>query len=107
MTDTTTTRYRCTVCGAIRATLESAQAHVAKKHAHGVAGLLDRRTTRSGVEVGLYDGLAAGMDTDGGRWQTVCEKHGWVISHTTKALAVRFLPVPEEWCEKCAGTEPE
>lgn len=36
------------------------------------------RTT--GTHVGIYDGIEAGMDTDGGRWQTVCEEHGSVIS---------------------------
>lgn len=36
------------------------------------------RTT--GTHVGIYDGEEAGMDTDGGRWQTVCEEHGSVIS---------------------------
>lgn len=50
---------------------------------------------------GVYDGEAAGMDTEAGRWQTVCEEHGTVISHATKRLAREFGPHAEEWCEEC------
>lgn len=67
-----------------------------------VAGL--RRTYRNpltGGWNGVYDGEAAGMDTEAGRWQTVCEEHGTVISHATKRLAREFGPHAEEWCEEC------
>lgn len=63
------------------------------------------RTT--GTHVGVYDGEEAGMDTDGGRWQTVCEEHGSVISHDTLELARQHAPQPEEWCEVCNGCRPE
>lgn len=64
------------------------------------------RARSTGTHVGIYDGIAAGMDTDAGRWQTVCHEHGWIISHETLALARRHAPCPEEWCEVCSGEEP-
>ena len=66
------------------------------------AGLVEMRTARqTGLRVGIYDGEAAGMDTDAGRWQTVCETHGTVIAHTTLALARSHLSDPLGWCEEC------
>ena len=51
--------------------------------------------------VGVYDGQEAHMDTSGGRWQTVCEKHGEVCSHSTLRLAMLFAEQPWQWCEQC------
>lgn len=68
------------------------------------AGLRQYRQARSsGAYIGVYDGEAAGMDTDAGRWQTVCENHGNIISHATLALARGHAVEPEEWCEGCAA----
>lgn len=68
------------------------------------AGLREWRRNRvTGFQVGLYDGEEAGMDTDAGRWQTVCEEHGHVCSHETLSLSRSFMAVPWEWCEKCEG----
>jgi hypothetical protein len=67
-----------------------------------IAGL--RRTYRNPLTGGwtsVYDGEPAGMDTEAGRWQTVCEEHGTICSHATKRLARAFGPRPEEWCEEC------
>ena len=70
----------------------------------GYAGLRQYRQARStGTHVGVYDGTEADMDTSAGRWQTVCEEHGTIISHQTLALARWHAPCPEEWCETCAG----
>jgi hypothetical protein len=41
------------------------------------------KARQTGTTVGVYDGEEAGMDTTGGRWQTVCEEHGNVCSHLT------------------------
>ena len=72
------------------------------------AGLIDYRKVRStGTHVGIYDGEQSGMDTSGGRWQTVCEEHSTIISHTTRKLAFWHAPCPEEWCERCNGQDPE
>jgi hypothetical protein len=65
------------------------------------------RASSTGTHVGVYDGESAGMDTDGGRWQTVCEEHGNIISHRTLALAMSFRCCPEEWCDRCSGGEPD
>ena len=48
----------------------------------------------------LYDGIAAQLDTSGGRWQTVCEKHGAICAHQTLALARQHLGT-SGWCEEC------
>lgn len=66
------------------------------------AGLRSYTRARStGTHVGVYDGEPAGMDTAGGRWQTVCEEHGSVISHETLRLARQWASCPEDWCETC------
>jgi hypothetical protein len=65
------------------------------------------RARSTGTHVGVYDGIEAGMDTDGGRWQTVCEEHGEICSHETLQTARDFAPCPEEWCKHCSGARPE
>lgn len=62
---------------------------------------LSRRAQKTGTVVTLYDGVEADLDTEGGRWQTVCEDHGWIVSHSTRKLAASHLSHPEEWCEEC------
>lgn len=72
------------------------------RNLNGIAGLrLQRRNRTTGTLVGLYDGGPAGLDTEGGRWQTVCEEHGSICSHDTYAVAADFLSHPAEWCEDC------
>lgn len=57
------------------------------------------RSRQTGTVVLLVD---RGSDDDGGgRWETVCDEHGGVCSHETRALAQSFVPVPAEWCEDC------
>jgi hypothetical protein len=73
----------------------------------GYAGLRSYTKTRAtGTHVGVYDGNEAGMDTYAGRWQMVCEEHGWVISHETLTAALAHAPHPGEWCDRCNGTAP-
>jgi hypothetical protein len=68
------------------------------------AGLRSYAQARStGTHVGIYDGIEADLDTDGGRWQTICEEHGGIISHLTIRLAREWAPHPEDWCEYCMG----
>jgi len=59
------------------------------------------RSRQTGLYVGVYDGEAADMDTDGGRWQTVCEEHGSICSHGTLKLALYHAASPLDWCETC------
>ena len=71
------------------------------------AGLVRYRRARStGTHVGVYNGAVAGLDTDGGEmpWSTVCEEHGGVVSHRTRADATSWAPRPEEWCPTCQET---
>lgn len=67
-----------------------------------IAGLrATHRSFQTGRVVSLYDGEAAGMDTTAGRWQTVCEDHGTVISHRTLTVAEYQRADPLGWCEQC------
>jgi len=66
------------------------------------------RTRTTGTTVVLLDGGPAGLDTDGGRWSTVCEgtpdtPHGGIVSHYTIADARDWLRHPESWCPYCMG----
>lgn len=63
------------------------------------------RSRRTGTYVGVYNGEVAGMDTGGGNpWSTVCEPHGGVVSHPTRAVAISHAPYPDEWCPTCQET---
>ena len=68
--------------------------------------LISRKCRETGTIVTLYDGILADLDTEGGRWQTVCETHGTVVAHNNRTNATNFLSHPKEWCEVCSGTEP-
>lgn len=66
------------------------------------AGCVQLRRARStGTVVGVYDAGPAGLDPEGGRWNTVCDEHGFVCSHETLATARAFAASPEDWCEPC------
>lgn len=64
------------------------------------------RARSTGTVAVLLDGIAAQLDTDGGRWQTICDEHDIVIAHTRQADARAFLHHPEEWCEECMAELP-
>lgn len=64
------------------------------------------RNQFTGKHVVIYDGAEVGLDTDGGRWQVVCEEHGNILSTETLALAKSAAKEPEEWCEQCRGQTP-
>lgn len=70
------------------------------------AGVLECRRARStGLLVTLYDGEAAGLDTDGGRYSTVCEPHGGIVCHSSRRTARDWMSSPESWCPRCQGDE--
>ena len=48
----------------------------------------------------LYNAKEAKLDTTGGNYATVCEKHNTICNHRTKKLALYHLPVGD-WCEDC------
>lgn len=68
------------------------------------AGFITARRNRltGGLNV-LYDGIAAGLDTASGRWQTVCEVHGTICSHTSRKVAAAHLN-SADWCEACTDS---
>lgn len=50
----------------------------------------------------LYDGVEAGLESDGGRWAVLCQSHGAMASETSKARATKMLQTPENWCDACS-----
>ena len=68
------------------------------------AGLVQVRLARqTGGLVGVYDAAAAGMEGSG--WASVCEVHGVLVVHDTRALAIAHAADPCGWCERCRGAE--
>lgn len=61
--------------------------------------------TKTCVTIGPADEL--GLDDGDGEmnWYTLCDRHDTCIGHRTRQLAYYHAPVPNEWCEFCAGTE--
>lgn len=69
----------------------------------GLTGLLRTYWNRKRKTwVSVYDGKATGMDTAGGRWQVVCERHSTINSvDTAKQAMVDAQNDPAEFCEQC------
>lgn len=59
----------------------------------------------TGQHVVVYDGEKQGMDTFSGRWQTVCETHGHILSHERLATAREWAQDVAEWCDDCRTIE--
>ncbi len=75
-----------------------------REQAKSLAGYRAGSIARSsGALVLVLDGEPAGLDTEGGRWQTLCDDHGSVCSHDTLALARSWASCPEMFCDDCAG----
>lgn len=56
--------------------------------------------------VGVYHGEQSGLEVDpDDPWVTVCEEHGTLVSHPTRALASAHASDPLGWCEECRATE--
>ena len=55
------------------------------------------------IEVGKAADLE--LDQDGGKWVTVCHRHGAVCNHKTKKLATDHAKDPAGWCEDCRDGE--
>lgn len=67
--------------------------------------VVQRRSRVTGHLVGLYHADQADLDSDGGRWATICEEHGHIVNHDTQALARAHLGDPTGWCEACMVEE--
>jgi hypothetical protein len=59
-----------------------------------------RRSRQTGTLVEVIDDRDGSFGS-GGSWATVCVDHGGICSHDTRALALDFAPVPNEWCPTC------
>ncbi len=57
------------------------------------------RAVGSFVEV-IDNRLGGYSENDGEPWLTVCE-HGYICSHSTRALAMHQRSRPDGWCEIC------
>lgn len=65
-------------------------------------GIMARRRNReTGTTILLVDRQRSGAPDDGHRWETICDEHGTVCSHTTRALAEDWMAQPTGWCEDC------
>jgi hypothetical protein len=57
------------------------------------------KETRTMITVGNAE--QDGYCTGGGPWYTLCEDHGNIINHDTKALATSHAAAPSGWCNGC------
>ncbi len=61
-----------------------------------------RRCRFTGTWVTACTAEQAGVRVeDGLKWFTVCETHGFLVGHPTKALALSWMASPEGFCERC------
>ncbi len=67
--------------------------------------LLSRVARTTKTIVTLYNNEEANLDTDDGKYSTVCEDHGYLVNHPTFTIAESHLSHPEEWCCVCSGQE--
>jgi hypothetical protein len=58
-----------------------------------------RRNKQTGHLVTVYNCEEA--ELSGGPWATVCEKHGFILTHDHVTHALRHLSHPLDWCEEC------
>lgn len=62
-----------------------------------------RKSRQTGAVVVLVDTWQEPrwLDSDGGRWATLCDTHGFVVNHLDRATARSFLADPVTWCDEC------
>lgn len=59
-----------------------------------------RKNRQTGTMITIGRSADLGLDPQGG-WLTICEDHGYIVSHPTRKLAERHAPDPLGWCEEC------
>lgn len=70
----------------------------------GCVALKKARSTK--LLVGLYRSAEGGIESDEKLpWSTVCEEHGGVVCHPSRADAEAAMSCPEDWCPTCSGQE--
>lgn len=60
-----------------------------------------RTCKATGARVTVTTAELAGLDPEGGPWITLCEDHGSVCNHATRALRDQHARDSSEWCEGC------
>ena len=61
-----------------------------------------RKNRRTGTIVTAYRNSEAGFENDPTLpWSTVCEDHGTLVCHTSRALAESFIAAPDGFCDDC------
>lgn len=60
-----------------------------------------RKCRATGARVTVTTAEQAGLDLDGGKWLTICEDHGNICYHATKALRDDHARDSSGWCEDC------
>lgn len=63
--------------------------------------ILLRKSRESGTVAGVYRADEAGID--GGKWATVCEDHGTILTTDTREQAVYAAAHTASFCDDCRG----
>jgi hypothetical protein len=72
--------------------------NILRMNAGAVASRVNRMTRTT---ITLYNSVEAGLENDPeGKWSTVCENHGAIVSHATRAYAASAMSCPD-WCDDC------
>lgn len=66
-----------------------------------------QRSRATGTMVGLYRSAESFEEDLALPYTTVCEDHGTLASHATRALAEAAMPAPHSWCDDCHEAHPE
>lgn len=71
------------------------------------ARVVQRRKARStGTIVEVIDNRDQGFMDDDQRWYTLCDDHGGLVGHASRALACSWAVEPEMWCPTCQQEHP-
>ena len=70
--------------------------------------IVQKRKARSTeLPVLVVDNRDKSYFDDDQKWYTVCEEHGGLVGHETRALAVSWSAEPEAWCPTCQALSEE
>lgn len=63
--------------------------------------MITRKNRQTGTMISVGRAEDLGVDPSAGPWATICEDHGLIVNHRTRALAESHAPDPLGWCEGC------
>ena len=67
-----------------------------------LAGVIKQRKNVYGGISTLFVASEQGLDTAGGKYAMVCEKHGIVVNTNRKAVGLKLIRT-NDFCEECTG----